>query len=47
MELEVETCGNSWKIMKSVLIFICTSVITISLASKPSMLRIDLSCSLS
>jgi len=40
--MEVETCGNSWKVVKSVLIFIYTLVISISLASKLSMLRIEL-----
>jgi len=30
----VETCGDSWKVVKSVLIFIYTPVISISLASQ-------------
>ena len=30
----VEMCGDSWKVVKSVLIFIYTPVISISLASK-------------
>jgi len=33
--MEVETCGDSWKVVKSVLIFTYTPVIFISLASKP------------
>jgi len=40
-------CGDSWKVVKSVLIFIYTPGISLSLASKLSTLRIDLSCSLS
>jgi len=32
----VGTCGDCWKVVKSVLIFIYTPVISISLASKPS-----------
>ena len=38
----VETCGNSRKAVKSVLIFIYAPVISISSASKPSTLRIEL-----
>ena len=33
--MEVETCGESWKVVKSFLIFIYTRVISLSLASKP------------
>ena len=42
----VETCDDSWKVVKSISIFIYSPVISISLASKPSR-RIDISCSLS
>ena len=45
--MEAETCGDSWKAAKSILIFIYTSVISISLAGKPSTQRIELFCSLS
>ena len=45
--MEVETSCDSWEVVKSFLIFIYTPVISISLASKPSMQRIELSCSLS
>ena len=48
--MEVETCGESRKVVKSVLIFIYTSVISLSLWSKfsqPSTQRIELPCSLS
>ena len=45
--MEVEMCGDSWKVVKSVLIFIYTPVISISLASKPSTQRIELPYSLS
>ena len=38
----VETCGDSWKVVKSVLIFIYTPIISISLVSNPSTLRIEL-----
>jgi len=34
--MEVETCGDCWTVEESVLIFIYTPVISISLASKPS-----------
>ena len=34
--MKVETCGDSWKVVKSVLIFICTPAISICLASKLS-----------
>ena len=40
-------CGDSWKVVNGVLIFIYTPVISLSLASKPSTLRIELSYSLS
>ena len=42
---EVETSGDRWKAEDSVLFFIYTPVIPISLASK-QVRRIDLSCSL-
>ena len=48
--MEVETCGESRKVVKSVLIFIYTPVISLSLASKfsqPSTQRIELPYSLS
>ena len=35
MSMEVETCGECWMVQESVLIFICTPVISTSLASKP------------
>ena len=34
--MKVDTFGDSWKVVKRVLIFIYTPVISISLASKPS-----------
>ena len=46
MWMEVEACGDSWKVVKSVLIFVYTLVISLSLASKPSTQRIELSYSL-
>ena len=45
--MEVETCGDCWKAVKSLLIFIYAPVISVSLTKKPSTLRIDVSCSLS
>ena len=48
--MEVETCGESRKVVKNVLIFIYTPVISLSLASKfsqPSTQRIELPYSLS
>ena len=48
--MEVETCGESRKVVKSILIFIYTPVISPSLASKfsqPSTQRIELPYSLS
>ena len=45
--MEVETCGDSWKVVKSVLIFIYTPAISLSLVSKPSTQRIELPYSLS
>ena len=42
----VETCGDSWKAVKNILIFIYTPVISISLAGRPGTQRIKLSCSL-
>ena len=48
--MEVETCGESRKVVKSVLIFIYTPVISLSLASKfskPDTQRIKLPYSLS
>ena len=45
--MKVETCGDSWKVVKSVLIFIYAPVVSISLASKPSTQRKELSCPLS
>ena len=43
--MRVETRGDSWKVVKRVLIFIYTPVIFISLASKQA--KIELSCLLS
>ena len=40
--MELETCGDSWKVVKNVLIFIYTPVISLSLANKPSTQRIEL-----
>ena len=40
--MEVETCGDSWMVVKNVLIFIYIPVISLSLASKQSALRIEL-----
>ena len=48
--MEVETCGESRKVVKSVLIFIYTPVISFSLVSKfskPATQRIELPYSLS
>ena len=48
--MEVETCGESRKVVKSVLIFIYTSVTFLSLVSKfskPATQRIELPYSLS
>ena len=45
--MEVETCGDSWKGVKSIPIPTYTPVVSVSFAGGPSTLRIDLSCSLS
>ena len=47
--MKVETCGDSWRVVKSVLIFILYIhlLFFLSLVSKPSSLGIDLSCTLS
>ena len=45
--MEVQTRGDSWEVVKSVLIFKYRPVISISLVSRPGTLRIDLSYSLS
>ena len=45
--MEVETCGNSWKVVKNILIFIHTPVISLSLASKPRYAENRTPCSLS
>ena len=40
--MEVETCEESWKVVKSILIFVYKPVISLSLASELSTQRIEL-----